>query len=95
MNKTTKKPKRDYSKLHTPEIRAKRGAAIREALRRKREREIMAAGLPIPLPTGERPVIQYEGEPRGRRPRSMSQQERIELAKGLIATVAMILKGGA
>lgn len=80
--------KRDVSYLHTPEIRAKRAKAIRAAFKRKRK--LAKAGLlPVVIPDGKAPVIQYEGETAKQRHRK--NDDRLDIVRGLLATVAMIM----
>lgn len=85
--------KRDMSYLHTPENIAKRTKAIRRAFRKKkREAKLAAKLLPAVLPEGERPVIAYEGDTmRGKHKRPKDEAERLDVVRGLLATVAMIM----
>lgn len=79
--------RKDYSYLHTPEIRAKRAKAIRAAFKRKKK--LAKLNLPAVLPQGPRPVIEYESETAKQRHRK--SDDRLDVVRGLLATVAMIM----
>lgn len=82
--------KKDMSYLHTPAMVIKRTKAIRRAFRKKKR---LARLFPVALPPeGVPPVIAYEGDTaRGRHKRTRDEHERLDVVKGLLATVAMIM----
>lgn len=80
--------KKDYSYLHTPEIRDKRTKAIRAAFKRKKK--LAKLGLmPVVMPRGKPPVIEYEGDTVKQRHRK--SDDRLDVVKALLTTVAMIM----
>lgn len=90
------KKDRDFSYLQTPAVRTKRAKAIRAAFRKKKAASkggVLA--LPAVLAEGERPLIEYEGlAPKRAYRKSSEEHERLEIAKGFIATVALIMGKG-
>lgn len=74
--------------LRTPEVNAKRARAIRKAFRLKKQLEKQGAQQPA----GAAPVIAYEGDAAIHRVARSKRNDKLDVVKGLLATIALIME---